>query len=182
MAEAQKPDAHNKRIASHALASMAAYASKSTDQFSNWLAIGLGAMLSLIIGNIDKLAAYIDIEQIKIAVLFYVIILLIVIAQKRISLSVLGFNHGTELAREIIDSYGSEGLDFKFIREQVVAGSSDDKKVIRDLDEIEKSHESGDGMVAAVRHSRLSKFQYKLVFCQALLTISVILIIAFDIH
>jgi len=57
------------RAVSAMILAMAVSVSKIADDVSNWLAIGLGAILSLLITNLDKLAAYVSVNKIKTAAL-----------------------------------------------------------------------------------------------------------------
>lgn len=163
---------------------MAAHVSETADKFSNWLAIGLGAILSLLLSNMDQLSGYIDRFEIKYAAKIYILILLIAFIQKTLSIKVGSAYRGGAATEESIKSSGANNLDFLVMFQEIINASLTINKwlVIRTIRKGNEKEAAGDAFWLARRIARTAQFQMLFVWVQALLTIYLVVRLVFSIR
>lgn len=162
------------------LLGMASNISSISDAFSNWLALGTGAILSLLISNIDKLATYLDIQLIKRAAYLYCATLIMVAAQKLISTWVLSAKSGGSVAEKYVQEIVESGLGFKEYVNQSLAASIPPNKWILEpvLKKMEEKFEEGDMTWSSRFFTKAAQVQGLIVLVQAAMSIYIVWLIS----
>jgi len=158
---------------SKVILAMGVQASDKADKFSDWLALGFGAILSLFISNLDKLALYIHISEIKKAAIAYFFSLILVLIQKRLGMMVQSGSSGGRIAQDHMNEIVAAGISFDEFKKLILTSSIYPHKWIISYTygKMEKAFQDGDATFVARKFAKIAQYQGLVVVCQALLCV-----------
>jgi hypothetical protein len=145
----------------------------SFEKFSGWLLAGFGAAFALLLSNIETVAKFIAVEDIKTGVLLYLIALASGVFQRWLA---AGINAGAMVSKEAEDlgANAPEGIDFDNVLTQIENSTFYPQKwlVRYQFNQVRKNDYAAPGRMQAT----MAQIQGRLVLVQGVLVISSIVV------
>lgn len=177
------PKFGEQKLASRILYAMAARTSRTVDKFSNWFAIGFSAVLSLFVSNIDKLKFYLNLPMFIGVVVVYVLTLILLLVQKRISITVQAAYGGSRIVESYLEKIDQGNFDLSVVSQQIERATMwpGKRKYLRVMEKIQRKIANGDIVWPARSAGRRAQRQQWVVWLQVWLTIGAICLLLYSI-
>lgn len=162
---------HDKVFANSLLTLGAGKSSAALDNFSGWLLAGFGAVLALLLSNLDSVAPYLPISTVRLAAFIFIIAAAFGVAEKYLAALLSGAVEASLVSSELGEKMADRDidLDFAFIFAETERASFPPARwIVRRM--LRKVRE-GDLVASGRFFSRCSQVQGVLVLCEAILII-----------
>lgn len=165
-------------LAAKVMARSAEIASEVGDSFSNWLLGGFGAVLALLLANLDKLTSIIPLTNIRVSGRIYIVAAVLALFEKLLALWAGGFSKGHSLGTELAREVDPQAIDFRIYLETSRKAIFPPMRWV--LDRQLAASARGDITSVPRMALRLTQVQLVVVFIQAGLIVAAAAVIVFS--
>jgi len=168
---------NTKKVTSQTLVLIAVSTSETMDKFSNWLVLGLGGIIGLLVSNISQLTGYVDIHEIKISGVIYIFIFLLGFIQKLLFMRVSASAAGYRIAMENTEEKGVTDYDGLTVIDEIKKATLPGLRwmVTKGIDRSIQEIKAGNHYWTHRWTARFSQIQMLVVLLEALLTLWVVI-------